>query len=190
MDRCAASPDRSGLVCSQQFFGIWPLNTSIDIDVLAALLNSPISNSYLTIFSPAKGLRISKLKGLPIPTTLDSEYISKLVKQYQLTATKLPLEDCEREHKLNTLLVEIDAYILRAYDLPPRLERKLLEFFRCYKRPVAASFEGWFPPDFSPCIPLHEYITSDYSQITGKWIKDVFKPLTPSEAKILQDYLD
>ena len=39
--------------------------------------------------------------------------------------------------RLSALLLEIDAAVLQAYDLPPRLEHMLLSYFPAEGRPVA-----------------------------------------------------
>jgi type I restriction-modification system DNA methylase subunit len=189
--RMAACPDLTGLVCSQQFFGIWPFEDShLGINTISALLNSPVANAFLSVYAPTKGFRIGILQKLPIPRVIDVDLISDLVENYQCVLAMLPIEKSGRDLELNKLLIEIDAAVLHAYDLPPRLERMLLNYFRGYKRPVLHYFDEWFPEGYSPFIPLHEYIGTEYKKITGRWVQDVFQPLTPSEAKLLQDYLD
>lgn len=189
--RIAACPDTTGLVCSQQFFGIWPFeNSRIGINTISALVNSPISNAFLSVHAPTKAFRIGILSNLPIPREIDDSLISDLVDKYRYTLSKLPIQETERDLKLNKLILEIDAAILSAYDLPPRLERQLLNYFQGYERPVMHTFTGWFPDGYLPFIPLHEYIGSDYNKTTGRWVRDVFQPLTSAEAKLLQDYLD
>jgi type I restriction-modification system DNA methylase subunit len=187
----AAYSDRNGLVCSQQYFGIWPhKNSNLGINTLAALLNSPLTNAYLAVHSRIRRFNVGILKNLPIPAEIDENLISALVEKYLETLSKLPLQETEIDLNLNKLLLEIDATILGAYDLPPRLERKLLDYFHRYTRPVLHQFAGWFPEGYSPFIPLHEYIGAEYKKITGRWVQDVFQPLTSSEAKLLQDYID
>ena len=189
--RLAAAPDRTGLVASQQFFGIWPLKqSSLDINTLAALLNNPIASSFLAIHSPAKGIRINTLKKLPIPFELNSLGISNLVDEYQDLLKSFPLEQQLYNSKLNNLLIRIDAEILKAYDLPPRLERELLDFFYNQSRPLIHGFQNWFPDDLGLFVPLHEYIDSEFDNLKGKWVKKVFKPLSPSLARIFEDYMD
>jgi len=190
--RIAACPDLTGLICSQQFFGIWPFkNSHVDVNTLSAFLNSPVANAFLAVHAPTKSIRVGILKNLPIPRVIDDGLISDLVEKYRDTLSKLPIQETDRDLKLNKLLLEIDATILSAYDLPPRLERALLNYFRGYnKRPVHHHFDEWFPESYSPFIPLHEYIGSDYKKMTGRWVQDIFQPLASSEAKLLQDYLD
>ena len=52
--------DRNGLVCSQQFFGLWPKQQLTDAQLLtfAAVLNGPVTNAFLATHSPAKRIRI------------------------------------------------------------------------------------------------------------------------------------
>lgn len=190
--RLAAFHDKEKLVCSQQFIGIWPREGSnINLDALSAILNSPLANAFISINSPQERFRISILKKLPLPRKLNEDRISKLVEQYQETlALDSILFEYGRDNKLNELLIGIDAEVLRAYDLPPRLEKSLLNHFRGYTRPVNHDFRGWFPEDFTPCIPLHEYIGQDYKKITGNWVQKVFTPLSSSAAKLLRDYMD
>jgi len=189
--RIAACPDLTGLVCSQQFFGIWPFkNSRVDVNAISALLNSPVANAFLSVHTPTQAFRAEILKKLPIPSEIDMDLISNLVDDYQEVLAMLPIEKTERNLELNKLLTEIDAAVLQAYDLPPRLERHLLDYFRGYERPVMHPFAGWLPEDYSPFIPLHEYLDKEYKKVTGRWVRDVFKPLTPLEAKLLQDYLD
>jgi len=61
----------------------------------------------------------------------------------------------------------MDAAALRAYDLPPRLERELLDQFRGVERKgVGCKFLGYYPPGFDAYVPLHELISEDYARST------------------------
>ena len=67
------------------------------------------------------------------------------------------------ERAVKDALLRMDAEVLRLYDLPPRLERQLLDLFSGKQRPgVGCNFEGYFPPNFNAWIPLHEYISDEY----------------------------
>ena len=50
-------------------------------------------------------------------------------------------------------------------------------------------FTEWMPETFTPCIPLHEYITGDYRKNAGPWVLDVFTPAPAEEADALATYL-
>jgi len=58
----------------------------------------------------------------------------------------------------------LDAAILKAYDLPPALERQVLNIFQGQKRPVPFSFDGYYPSGFEANFPLHEIISEDFNK--------------------------
>ena len=159
--RIVAFPDSSGLVCYQNLIGIWP-KADINIEVLSALVNSPLANAALFVRQDKRDNGIKTVEQIPIPflKSLAVERISHLVMPYinlrsgikKGTSPKAAIQQCVQ------ILMEIDALILKAYDLPPRLERKLLDFFRGYPRPVPFDFPDYDPEDFAPCIPLHKYL--------------------------------
>jgi hypothetical protein len=80
---------------------------------------------------------------------------------------------------------------LKAYDLPPRLERRLLEFFRGHEheRRVAHPFEGWMPAEFTAFIPLHEYLGPLVEHNRGPWALDVFTPAPEDEVTLFERYV-
>jgi hypothetical protein len=65
-------------------------------------------------------------------------------------------------------MVQIDAEVLSAYDLPPRLERELLDYFTGYERPGPVRFDRYFPSDFRPAIPLRDYISAEFRSSTAR----------------------
>jgi hypothetical protein len=93
-------------------------------------------------------------------------------------------------HIAANLLLEIDAIILRAFDLPPRLERKLLDIFGDMKarRPVPFEFPPYFPDTFRPTIPLWRYISSNFAQCTGAHLVETLPTATDeSLAAVLEE---
>ena len=140
--------------------------------------------------APGHAFTYELLGALPIPKALDTKKIGTLVSRYRKALGKLgPLEMVDDE-VLNRLLLAIDAEVLRSYDLPPRLERRLLEYFRGRKRPVPHEFVEWVPETFTACIPLHEYIAGDYKTNAGPWVLDVFTPAPAEEADALAAFLE
>ena len=69
----------------------------------------------------------------------------------------------------NASLLQIDALVLKGYDLPPRLERQLLDFFRgCgNSRQVPFQFNDYFPIDFEPAFSLLDYISEEFRLSTA-----------------------
>ena len=141
--RIAAMLDRNGLVCSQQFFGLWPKRqlTDAQLPTFVAVLNGPIANAFLATHSPAKGIRISTVKQIPMPSTLPFQ-VEKLVAEYVRCLQASAVSNVAEEQMQNILTL-IDAAVLDAYDMPARLEHELLEFFRGSDRPVAHPWRHW-----------------------------------------------
>lgn len=184
--RIAATPDRSDLVGSQQWFGMWPHGDADDGDLvaLAAIINGPVANAYLAVHSPAKGIRISVVNAIPIPATLPD--VTELVADYRRLLTGAELLS-DRDARLRELLVEIDARVLAAYDLPPRLERDLLDYFGAAERPVVHDWSNWNLLYPTPGLTLAERLSGRFRP-GRNWIGKLFKPLPPKEAELLRAY--
>jgi hypothetical protein len=189
--RIGAALDTQGLLYSQQFFGLWPTaDRGSEKDMLAflAILNGPVANAFIAIHSPAKGIRATAVGNIPIPYTLPN-HLSELVFEYSSLLNEDQIMH-SNDARLAMLLTRIDAAVLEAYDLPPRMERELLEFFIHEKRPVDHAWEHWLPERFEPFIPLHEFVSEQYQKATQPWTQEVFKPLPPEEAEALREYMD
>lgn len=184
--RIAATPDHSGLIGSQQWLGMWPRGDVDDdrLAALAAIINGPVANAYLAVHSPAKGIRISAVNAIPMPAKLPD--VADLVAEYRrlLTDTEL-LSD--RDARLRELLVEIDSRVLAAYDLPPRLERNLLDYFGEAERPVAHDWVNWNSLYPTPGLTLAERLSGRFRP-GHNWIGELFKPLPSMEAELLRAY--
>ena len=186
----AAALDESGLVCSQQFIGLWPKFPIMKPEMLelAAILNGPLANAFLSVRSPQKGIRLTAIRAIPIPAESGDRLLSLIIEYLRL------LESNEivlgYNSRLTEVLALIDAAVLESYDLPPHLEHELLEHFRGAHRPVAHDWQHWYPEEFKAFIPLHRYLSDEYRVATSGWVLEVFKPLPEDEASALREYLD
>jgi hypothetical protein len=185
----AAAVDRSGLIASQQLFGIWSKN-GVSLNALCALLNSPVGVAYIACHSPPDRIRVSAVNAVPLPREVPSE-LDDLVRRYtRVVAHGEGLFSERTTERADRLLNQIDALILKAYDLPPRFERQLLEYFRGSERPTVHEWDHWFPEGFSPFIPLHEYLSDDYRKARKENLLRLFGPLPADEAAALREALD
>ena len=188
--RLAAAVERSGMLASQQFTGIWPVG-GYPLDSLAAVLNGPVANAFVTEHSTDHDFTNDMLKRLPLPKQLDHHALGAAVSYYSgLLAGLDGLGSASSLAELDRALVEIDALVLRGYDLPPRLERQVLDSFAGAKRPTAHLFAGWMPPEVRTFTPLHEWLDRATSAARGAWVLDVFKPIPPVEADAIAHFLD
>lgn len=191
--RMAAASDRSGLVASQAFFGIWPTSDKLPLEALEAILNGPFTNAFLTERASNQHFTNELLKLLPMPKR-PLEPVMEAVMRYRAACAVAggeALRQVGSNDVLNRLLIEVDAEVLRAYDLPPRLERRLLEFFRGHEheRRVNHLFSGWFPEDFTAYMPLHEYLGPLIESNRGAWALEAITPAPEEEVELLRQYV-
>ena len=146
--RITASIDRSGLVCYQNFHAIWP-RIELSPEVLAATLNGPVANAFISDRDPLRHILIKTLKEVPIPEfTAKQEYTLKsLVREYVEVRNKWisnELDESQAAPECRRLLQAIDSEVLNAYDLPPEQESRLLAWFSGNPRlgPVEYPFQS------------------------------------------------
>lgn len=147
--RLAASVDLSGLVASQQFLGMW-LNTQsqaghTDLQALCAIINSPVANAFSFCHDGAKGMRIATMGQIPLPRQAVAGTLYELINEYQSVVGNTESGPLFENHARSavSILMEIDALVLAAYDLPPKLERALLRFMRDGDRPCSHAFPNY-----------------------------------------------
>ncbi len=186
--RLAAFADVKGLVCYQTFTAIWPAEAS-HVGPLAAVLNGPVANAFVAAREGKRDIKNETLASIPVPSlsTAQQQKTENLIRAY--VAASEAGNERKRSHQLEAerIIREIDAVVLQAYDLPPRLERELLDFFRGHRRPTPFAFGDYYPADFGPCIPLHEYISDDFKRSTAA---EIAKRLKPVKSKAAMDALD
>ncbi len=164
--------DETGLVCSQRFHGIWPTST-IPIEVIAAILNGPVANAFVETQRPQRDNQIRLVEQIPIPSFAPKQIqsIVTLVREYQVFRQQWLVEPDRSEYfeqLCREIIYQMDAEILTAYDLPPRLERELLDYFAGHQRPGPVKFDRYYPPDFRPAIPWRDYISEEFRASTAR----------------------
>lgn len=185
--RVGAVADFDGLLYSQQFYGLWPIKADNErsLRAMSALINGPVANAFLAVHSPAKGIRASAVESVPIPPTLPGQ-VADLVSEYtSLLNDRQLLRD--ESKRLTRVMTEIDAAVLEAYDLPPRLEQELLDYFRDAERPTAHPWTHWDIDNPAPGLRLAERISGRFHP-KGNWVADVFRPLPEHEAALLREF--
>lgn len=186
--RLLATVDTSGLVASQQFYGIWlrdAAGSAISLIQLCAVLNSPLANAYSFVHDNERRLRKETLQKLPLPPARMPREIDSLVAEYVAACEgdDGPLFS-SRPKSATELLMEIDALVLKAYDLPPRLERELLRFMGDGPRPTRAPFGGYpGTREGDAALPLHKQLAMSRSDIKAAW-KVLAQPLPASVADV------
>jgi len=168
----AATIDKSGLIATQQFHGVWP-KKNLPLEILAAIFNGPVANAFISTRRTSRDNQIRVIKQIPFPsfTAFQTQSIVSLVKEYQRYRTQWrerPEHADEFERLCGDLMRQIDAVVLEAYDLPPRLEREVLNYFAGHQRPGPVHFERYYPADFRPAIPWRLYISEGFRAASAR----------------------
>ena len=183
--------DIEGNFCSNAFLSIIPKG-EFSLDVIWAILTSPFANAYVHDHCMGKHNNEGVLSTMPVPFKgKDLSRLETMVRNYfeleQNDKFELKDESTIPEKKKQCLFA-IDAEILRLYDLPPRLEKQLLDFFAGHQRKgVDFKFDRYFPKGFDSWIPLHEYLSEEYQRSTPSFVNEwVKKNRSPEIIKALE----
>ena len=189
--------DRRGLLTSQRLITIRPKENEqpLSLELCWALLTSPLANAFVHAMSGKRDTQTQTYAAIPLPRLRDlsdSGAVERAVKSYvakALDADSLALRTTDAEEELKQLRLQVDAEVLKLYDLAPRDERKLLDLFSGHKR-AGVPFEQteYFSRDFTPFIPLHEYLSPEYKRSTAGEIRkiDFAKALSPRMKEALR----
>ncbi|NLX14727.1 MAG: N-6 DNA methylase [Phycisphaerales bacterium] len=184
--------DPYGRAITSRFISIQPRESTTSCVYLWALLNSPIANAFAYSQTMKRDILVGTIRKLPIPSFVPTriDMVIKAALAYLKLARQLDefMTASPSAIQINNALLRMDAEVLKLYDLPPRLERQLLDLFWGVERKgVGCEFRGYFPPDFKPCIPLHEYLSDDYKRSTAGRIRENLRPVQSKMALAMLD---
>jgi hypothetical protein len=183
--RLKALVDCAGHAVTSAYLVVRPAKAGWSLCTFWALLNSPLANAYTYSHSMERHNLAKVVRRVPVPPCDESSLhrLNNLVNQYfdlfsaseDLFATPIGVDDARRR------MLAIDAEVMRLYDLPPKLERQVLDLFNGSRRPgVDFELSGYFPRDFRAYIPLHEYLSEDFQRSTigfvRQWVDEVRSP--------------
>lgn len=172
--KIAAFPDSEGLVFYQTYIGVWPKSDRYDEWLLSAVLNSPVANAFVATREGKTDITMETLSRIPMPHFTESQRqrLRSLIRQYQqITRPLLAMNMAEQN--ASRLLKEIDALVLDGYRMPPRVERRLLDYFRGQTgRPTWHDFGDYIPADCDVYFSLSEFLSPDFGAATsGEFLK-------------------
>ncbi len=133
-----AAVDYEGLLCTQNFQCIWqkPVQDVIALEAIAAVLNSPVANAWISQQAGKRHNQANFFLSVPVPI-------------FSSTATELIARYTDRYARLQgtaeaiKILLKIDAAVLDAYGLSEEAESELLAWFDGARRPGVPSFTGY-----------------------------------------------
>ena len=179
--RLKASLDERGLALTSRLVAVRPNSPRTPVLFLWALLNSPVANAFAHCQTFKRDILVGTMRRMPVPRSSPAHmaHIEQAAMRYRALATSTgPLYDAEATQEgTHRALLEMDAAVLRAYDLPPRLERQLLDLFTGVPRKgVGCDFTGYYPAGFSSCLPLHLLLSERFERAAADVTSDRFKP--------------
>jgi len=171
--------DFSGYPSTDSFLIIRPNQQfALSLYVIFALVNSPFTNAYMFDNCMGRNNLEGTLEEMPIPLKgQDLSKLEALAKQYyEFDHTEFTLKDEEKyKWEKKQCLLKIDAEVLRLYDLPPKMEKRILDLFQAQRKGVDFDFKGYYPDGFESAVPLHEYLSDEYQRSTitfaDEWVK-------------------
>ena len=167
--------DPIGRPAKSSFTIMRPRSSEVSLQLIWALLNSPIANAYAYSHSTKRNILTGMWREFRVPTfnSANVRRVEVAVQNYFnlviQVGTALPLLNKEKpvanEVVLRELHWRIDAEVLRLYELPVSLERELLDYFTGWQRAdVPFTQERYFPDGFDQPISLIDFIA-----ITTDW---------------------
>jgi hypothetical protein len=184
--------DEKGHAITSRFLSIRPIPLGPSPLVLWAILNSPVANAFAYCFLAKRDILAGTMRKLPIPSQWESNTAKieqAALRYFQLVSSGGPLfNTLSTEEGIRQALLSMDAAVLNAYDLPPRLERQLLDLFEGVERKgVGCDFRGYYPPGFTSCLPLHMVLSDRFEKAAADSTADRFKP---GESKYVREVLN
>ena len=183
--RLKALIDQEGRPVTSRILTVRPRSSDYPLHFLWALCNSPVAAAFMYAYATKRDNLVRLVRRIPVPalSANDPHRVQEAAQRYleAATPTQAPLGVEPRQGELERLLLLMDAEVLRLYDLPPRLERQLLDTFGEWLRPgVPFTFDRYYPEDYEPCFPLYEYLSDEYQRSTAGELRKRHKPVEPS----------
>jgi len=175
--RLKALIDKEGIAITNRLLAIRPRLLDWHLKVLWAILNSPFSNAFVFCHSMERDNLEGTIRNIPVPKYKKEafEKINRLVSDYfALEEEKEGILGVEpNKEQARRILLWIDAEVMRLYDLPPKMEKRVLDLFQGVQRKgVDFTFMGYYPEGFESAVPLHEYLSEEYQRSTITFADD------------------
>jgi len=172
--------EKEGWPVTSRFLAFRIQDDEWSLGALWGLLNSPFANAYMYCNSMERDNLAGTVRSIPIPlcTKKTLEKLERFVDVYfTLMEGKDTEFGIEVRDKAKHLLLSIDAEVMRLYDLPPKMEKRILDLFRGIQRKgVDFEFKGYYREGFESAVPLHEYLSEEYQRSTiafaDEWVKE------------------
>ncbi len=173
-----AAVDYGKLVCTQNFHCVWPDLGGLTTEVIAALINGPVANAWLSQQGGKRHSQVRFYATIPLPT-------------FSPTATELITRYVDRYARLQgtaegmNVLLKIDAAVLDAYGLSQEAESELLAWFDGARRPGVPGFTEYGTEFEQARAEYRQELMSGINQRRVELIRR--KSLSPAERQELEE---
>ena len=158
--RLKALVDKIGHPVTSRFIPVRPANSSYSIETLWALLNSPVANAYAYSHLGKRDNIVGDIRNIPLPKKHSFDALNRAAKAYLAAASSELVSS-----KLDGLLLQVDAEVLKLYSLPLDLEHRVLGLFNDWKR-VGVPFSQ---TRYMPMALEGKLHFSDFLQFEENW---------------------
>jgi len=176
--------DRIGRPVTSRFLVFTITNPKWSLSALWGVLNNPLVNAFIYAHTTDREIPAGTARKIPVPPCSGEslEKLERMVGEYFALMKERDKPFRDVDDKAKHLLLSIDAEVMRLYDLPPRMEKRVLDLFQgVRRRGVPFEFTGYYPEGFKSAIPLHEYLSEEYQRSTvsfaKKWVEDNRSPV-------------
>ncbi len=152
--------DKVGRPVTSRFIVIRPRDQSYSLEVLWALINSPVANAYAYTHLSKRDNIVGDIRRIPIPTASSFTAVDRAARNYLAGVA-----DGREPTELQSLFLQIDVEVLKLYSFSADLERALLDLFGGYNRVGVPFVQRRYIPDeldYPICL-------SDFLQFEADW---------------------
>ncbi len=197
-----ATLDEKGHALTSRFSAIRPRAGGPSALCLWALLNSPVANAFAYDMLGKRDILVGTMRTMPVPARSPAheatiEHAAARYRAVAIAKAKAKTAPTNlftpstpatgpvpTDAEVRAALLAMDAAVLRAYDLPPRLERQLLDLFTGVERKGVgldgpdgkSTFRGYYPSGFTSALPLHTVISEQFERARADKTAERFKP--------------
>src|SRR5579864_1621360 len=140
--RLKALIDREGHAVTSRFITVRPRNRAVTLEALWAILNSPVGNAFAFTHLGKRDNTVGVIRNLPMPSVFSADRLDGQVRAYFSAANSVTDSD-----SLRTLLLAIDAEVLKLYSLNVEMESALLQTFSGVRRLGVPFLQCGYIPD-------------------------------------------
>lgn len=128
--RLKALIDKLGHPVTSRFIPVRPTDSAYSLEVLWAVLNSPVANAYAFSHLGKRDNLVGDIRRMPMPKSASFEGVQAAASEYLTAAAEIEASSAN----LQKLLLRVDCEVLALYSLPFDLEQSLLGLFTDWER--------------------------------------------------------